>query len=90
MAHISVAGSIENKLEHNTGTFSSCATYVKCGNVKFHLEFCYFSTGGLILDYAVAKYHGIAVFSPVMNGRFLSATSYQFFLLLTVIIIVTC
>ncbi|XP_020600481.1 solute carrier family 41 member 1-like isoform X2 [Orbicella faveolata] len=26
------------------------------------------STGGLILDYAVAKYHGIAVFSPVMNG----------------------
>jgi len=26
------------------------------------------STGGLILDFAVAKYHGIAVFSPVMNG----------------------
>lgn len=26
------------------------------------------STGGLILDYAVDKYHGIAVFSPVMNG----------------------
>lgn len=26
------------------------------------------STGGLILDYAVAKYRGIAVFSPVMNG----------------------
>jgi len=26
------------------------------------------SGGGLILDYAVAKFHGIAVFQPVMNG----------------------
>lgn len=26
------------------------------------------STGGLILDFAVDKYYGIAVFSPVMNG----------------------
>lgn len=26
------------------------------------------STGGLILDFAVDKYHGIAVFSPVING----------------------
>ena len=33
------------------------------------LDFCIVcSTGGLILDYAVAKYRGIAVFSPVMNG----------------------
>ncbi|EDO45085.1 predicted protein [Nematostella vectensis] len=26
------------------------------------------SSGGLVLDYAVVSYHGIAVFSPVMNG----------------------
>ena len=30
--------------------------------------FCVFSSGGLILDFAVDKYYGIAVFSPVMNG----------------------
>lgn len=31
--------------------------------------FCFpFSTGGLILDFAVNKFYGIAVFSPVMNG----------------------
>ena len=27
-----------------------------------------FSTGGLILDFAVDKFYGIAVFNPVMNG----------------------
>ncbi|XP_031550901.1 solute carrier family 41 member 1-like [Actinia tenebrosa] len=26
------------------------------------------SSGGLVLDYAVSSYHGIAVFSPVVNG----------------------
>ena len=30
--------------------------------------FAIYSTGGLILDFAVDKYRGIAVFSPVMNG----------------------
>lgn len=29
----------------------------------------FFSMGGLILDFAVATYHGIAVFQPVVNGK---------------------
>lgn len=28
-----------------------------------------FSGGGLILSYIVERYHGIAVFNPVVNGR---------------------
>ena len=28
-----------------------------------------FSMGGLILDFAVGNYHGIAVFQPVINGK---------------------
>lgn len=40
-------------------------------DIKFGFSLCVCSSGGLILDYAVDKYHGIAVFSPVMNGRFL-------------------
>ena len=33
------------------------------------MSFCsLFSTGGLILDFAVDKFYGIAVFNPVMNG----------------------
>lgn len=33
------------------------------------MSFCSpFSTGGLILDFAVDKFYGIAVFNPVMNG----------------------
>ena len=31
--------------------------------------FVYYSVGGLILDFAVAKYNGIAVFQPVINGK---------------------
>ena len=30
----------------------------------------HFSVGGLILDFTVANYHGIAVFQPVINGKF--------------------
>ena len=44
-----------------------------CQTVILYINFVFFivcSTGGLILDYAVAKYRGIAVFSPVMNGTF--------------------
>lgn len=40
-------------------------------DIKFGFSLYVCSSGGLILDYAVDKYHGIAVFSPVMNGRFL-------------------
>lgn len=38
---------------------------------KFVNCFCFvfFSVGGLILDYTVANYHGIAVFQPVINGK---------------------
>ena len=43
-------------------------------DIKFGFSLCVCSSGGLILDYAVDKYHGIAVFSPVMNGRFLAQT----------------
>ena len=33
------------------------------------IETCFFpSGGGLILSYIVERYHGIAVFNPVVNG----------------------
>lgn len=50
------------------GTLCSFARILFTLILHFFLIVC--STGGLILDYAVAKYHGIAVFSPVMNGMF--------------------
>lgn len=34
-----------------------------------HDQICHCSVGGLILDFAVANYHGIAVFQPVINGK---------------------
>lgn len=32
------------------------------------------SLGGVILDFAVTAYHGIAVFQPVINGEFRDLT----------------
>lgn len=37
------------------------------------------SLGGVILDFAVSSYHGIAVFQPVINGLFLSFCKLKIF-----------
>ena len=36
---------------------------------NFHILIA-FSLGGLVLDYAVANYNGLAIFQPVINGEY--------------------
>lgn len=38
-------------------------------NIYLTKGFFSFSVGGLILDFTVGNYHGIAVFQPVINGK---------------------
>lgn len=69
--HLCVHASTCDGLKQRNSIYTHTYTYLL---QLIHLHqfwiFCICSTGGLILDYAVARYHGIAVFSPVMNGTF--------------------